>query len=76
MVASHKRPENEDDPRIIEQTRSYIRDFDRLAETTNSAQELYDKMLELHPNRQSRVGALEFSTRGQTVSAERDRCVR
>src|ERR1700681_3340970 len=51
VVASHKRPENEDDPRIIEQTRQYIRDFDRLAETTKTSQELYDKMLELHPNR-------------------------
>src|SRR5216684_973400 len=31
VVASHKRPENDDDPRIIEETRQYIRDFDRLA---------------------------------------------
>src|SRR6202140_4952771 len=30
VVASHKRPENDDNPRIIEQTRQYIRDFDRL----------------------------------------------
>ena len=33
-------------PRIIEQTRQYIRDFDRLGETATTAQELYDKMLE------------------------------
>jgi hypothetical protein len=26
VVASHKRPENEDDPKIIEPTRNYIRD--------------------------------------------------
>jgi glyoxylase-like metal-dependent hydrolase (beta-lactamase superfamily II) len=51
VVATHKRPENDDSPRIIEETRKYIRDFDRLAETTSSAQELYDKMLELYPNR-------------------------
>jgi glyoxylase-like metal-dependent hydrolase (beta-lactamase superfamily II) len=51
VVATHKRPENDDNPRIIEQTRQYIRDFDRLAETTATAQELYDKMLELYPNR-------------------------
>ena len=51
VVASHKRPENADHPRIIEETRQYIRDFDRLAETTKTAQELYDKMLELYPNR-------------------------
>ena len=31
VVASHKRPENDDNPRIVEQTRQYIRDFDRLA---------------------------------------------
>ena len=51
VVASHKRPENDDNPRIIEETRQYIRDFDRLAEQTTTAQELYDKMLELYPNR-------------------------
>src|SRR5262249_50503037 len=51
VVASHKRPENDDNPRIIEQTRQYIRDFDRLVETTTNPQELYDKMLELYPNR-------------------------
>jgi len=51
VVASHKRPENDDSPRIIEETRKYIRDFDRLAGTTSNAQELYDKMLELYPTR-------------------------
>ncbi len=51
VVASHKRPENEDNPRIIEETRQYIRDFDRLVEETKTAQELYDKMLKLYPNR-------------------------
>ena len=51
VVATHKRPENDDNPRIIEQTRQYIRDFERLAGTTATAQELYDKMLELYPNR-------------------------
>src|SRR6188768_2019030 len=40
VIAAHKRPENEDSPRIIEETRQYIRDFDRLAETTKTAQEL------------------------------------
>jgi glyoxylase-like metal-dependent hydrolase (beta-lactamase superfamily II) len=63
VVASHKRPENEDDPRIIEQTRQYIRDFDRLAETTNTARELYDKILELHPNRVNPGWALWSSAR-------------
>jgi hypothetical protein len=59
---------------IIEQTRQYIRDFDRFAETTNTAQELYDKMLELHPAPgQSRVGAMEVSTRRQALSPQRVR---
>jgi glyoxylase-like metal-dependent hydrolase (beta-lactamase superfamily II) len=51
VIAGHKRPGNDDDPRIIEETRQYIRDFDRLAETTTTARELYDKMLELYPDR-------------------------
>lgn len=51
VVATHKRPENDDHPRIIEETRQYIRDFDRLVETTKSAQELYDQMLALYPGR-------------------------
>jgi glyoxylase-like metal-dependent hydrolase (beta-lactamase superfamily II) len=63
VVASHKRPENEDHPRIIEETRQYIRDFDRLAQTTTTAQELYDKMLELYPNRVNPGWALWSSAR-------------
>jgi len=63
VVASHKRPENEDHPRIIEETRQYIRDFDRLAEKTRTAQELYDKMLELYPNRVNPGWALWSSAR-------------
>jgi hypothetical protein len=34
-------------PEELEGAGSYIRDFDRLAETSRTAQELYDKMLEL-----------------------------
>ncbi len=63
VVASHKRPENDDNPSIIEQTRQYIRDFDRLVETTTTAQELYDKMLELYPNRVNPGWALWSSVR-------------
>lgn len=51
VVATHKRPENDDSPRIIEETRQYIRDFDCLKKSTSSPQELYEKMLELYPNR-------------------------
>ncbi len=63
VVASHKRPENEDNPRIIEETRQYIRDFDRLVEQTTTAQELYDRMLALYPNRVNPGWALWSSAR-------------
>jgi glyoxylase-like metal-dependent hydrolase (beta-lactamase superfamily II) len=51
VVAGHKVPENDDDPRIIAETRQYLRDFDRLNEATANARELYDAMLELYPDR-------------------------
>jgi glyoxylase-like metal-dependent hydrolase (beta-lactamase superfamily II) len=63
VVASHKRPENEDNPKIIEETRQYIRDFDRLVEKTRTAQELYDKMMELYPSRINPGWALWSSVR-------------
>ena len=40
VIAAHKRPGNDDDPRIIEETRQYIRDFERITEMTTTAQEL------------------------------------
>ena len=51
VIAGHKRPGNDDSPRIIEETRQYIREFDRLAQTTTTARELYDQMLSLYPER-------------------------
>ena len=51
VVAGHKVPENDDDPRIIGETRQYLRDFDRLNEATANARELYDVMLELYSDR-------------------------
>ena len=57
VIAGHKRPGNEDDPRILEETRQYVRDFDRIAETAGTARELYDQMLKLHPLRMN-VNAL------------------
>ena len=51
VIAGHKIPENNDDPRIIAETRQYLRDFNRLDETTTTARELYDAMLELYPDR-------------------------
>ena len=63
VVASHKRPENDDNPRIIEETRQYIRDFNRLVYQTKTAQELYDEMLKLYPNRVNPGWALWGSAR-------------
>jgi hypothetical protein len=57
---------SEDGPRIIEETRQYIRDFDHLVETTGTARELYDEMLKRHPLRMN-VNALWTSA----LAAER-----
>ncbi len=51
VVAGHKVPENDDDPRIIAETRQYLRDFNRLNAATVNARQLYDAMLELYPDR-------------------------
>src|ERR1700719_4319503 len=51
VVAGHKVPGNDDDPRIIAETRQYLRDFNRLNATTKTARELYDAMLEIYPDR-------------------------
>ena len=49
--------------KIIDETRQYIRDFDRLAAETPTAQELYDRMLERYPNRVNPGWALWSSAR-------------
>jgi glyoxylase-like metal-dependent hydrolase (beta-lactamase superfamily II) len=51
VIAGHKRPGNDDNPGNVDETRRYIRDFDRLAGTTTTARELYDQMLALYPHR-------------------------
>src|SRR5271156_214297 len=51
VVAGHKVPENDDDPRVIAETRRYLRDFNRLNAATTTARELYDAMLEIYPDR-------------------------
>jgi glyoxylase-like metal-dependent hydrolase (beta-lactamase superfamily II) len=50
VVAGHKRVGNDDSPRIIGETRKYIRDFERLAMQTTTARALYDEMLRLYPD--------------------------
>jgi glyoxylase-like metal-dependent hydrolase (beta-lactamase superfamily II) len=51
VVAGHKIPSNDDNPRNVEETRQYIRDFIRLNDATKTPRELYDLMLELYPDR-------------------------
>jgi glyoxylase-like metal-dependent hydrolase (beta-lactamase superfamily II) len=62
VIAGHQRAGRDDGPEIIEETRQYIRDVDRVAETTNTARELYDQVLALYPDRVN-PGALWTSAR-------------
>jgi glyoxylase-like metal-dependent hydrolase (beta-lactamase superfamily II) len=64
VVASHKRPENDDNPRIIEQTRQYIRDFRTPGRNLdNRSGAVRQDVGALSEPGQSWVGALEFRTR-------------
>jgi glyoxylase-like metal-dependent hydrolase (beta-lactamase superfamily II) len=63
VIAGHKRPGNDDGPKIIEETRQYIRDFDRVVGETTTARELYERMLELYPDRVNPGGALWLTAR-------------
>ena len=63
VIAGHKRAGNDDSPRIIEETRQYIRDFNRVVDTTATARELYEEMLRLYPDRVN-PGAVWSSARG------------
>jgi hypothetical protein len=62
VIAGHKRETNGDGPNTIDETRQYIRDFDRLVDSTSSTKELYDAMLAIYPDRLNR-GALWGSAR-------------
>ena len=50
VIAGHKRVGNVDSPKILGETRRYIRNFERLARQTTTARELYDQMLKLYPD--------------------------
>ena len=62
VIAGHKRVGNDDNPRIIGETRKYIRDFERVVLQTTTARELYDEMVKLYPDWINR-GALWTSVR-------------
>jgi glyoxylase-like metal-dependent hydrolase (beta-lactamase superfamily II) len=49
VVAGHKKPGALDSPSVIQDTKSYLQDFDRLQKTATSDQELFDQMTELYP---------------------------
>jgi len=51
VVAGHGVLEPDSSPRHIEETRRYIRDFNACLATTSTPQELYERMLSLHPKR-------------------------
>jgi glyoxylase-like metal-dependent hydrolase (beta-lactamase superfamily II) len=51
VVAGHKIPDHDDDPRNIAETRQYLSDFIRLDQATDSPRELFDAMIELYPDR-------------------------
>jgi glyoxylase-like metal-dependent hydrolase (beta-lactamase superfamily II) len=50
-IAGHKRAGAPDTPNNIEETRKYIRDFDRIVAHTRTALELYKEMLAIYPER-------------------------
>jgi glyoxylase-like metal-dependent hydrolase (beta-lactamase superfamily II) len=61
VVAGHKRYGNDDNaPRVVDETRQYIRDFDRLDKETTTAEELYRRMVAMYPDRVN-PGALWLS---------------
>ena len=51
VVAGHKIPDHDDDPRNITETRDYLREFIRLNQVTDTPRALFDAMVKLYPNR-------------------------
>jgi glyoxylase-like metal-dependent hydrolase (beta-lactamase superfamily II) len=51
VVAGHKNPALDDDPKAIDETRSYLEDAARLSQTSHAALEFYNAMLERYPER-------------------------
>jgi len=51
VVAGHKQPALPDDPSILAVTKKYLQDFDRLNTETSTNLELYNRMLEIYPDR-------------------------
>ena len=67
VIAGHQRAGRHDGNEIIEETRQYIRDFDRIAGTTSTADDLYDQVIALYPHRIN-PDALWISAQGANPS--------
>ncbi|MFD5513786.1 MBL fold metallo-hydrolase [Streptomyces sp. NPDC127051] len=63
VVAGHKNKDLPDDPKILDETRQYLRDAIRLLDTKPTPQEFYDKMIKLHGDRLN-PGPLWYSALG------------
>ncbi len=55
VIAGHKRDGAEDSQDNIEKTCRYLQDFDSAVQRTNSAEDLYDAMIECYPDRINRA---------------------
>lgn len=51
VVAGHKNKDLPDDPKILEETRQYLRDTIRLLAKRPTPQEFFDEMMKLHGDR-------------------------
>ena len=54
VVASHKDKDLPDDPKVIQETRRYLEDVERVAASSHNAREFYDAMVRLYPDRKNR----------------------
>jgi glyoxylase-like metal-dependent hydrolase (beta-lactamase superfamily II) len=63
VVAGHKNKDLPDDPAILEQTRQYLLDAQRLLDAKPSPREFFDQMLELYPDRLN-LGPLWYGALG------------
>jgi glyoxylase-like metal-dependent hydrolase (beta-lactamase superfamily II) len=51
VVASHKNPDLDDDPKAIDETRRYLQDAERLSHSCDTALDFFNAMTELYPDR-------------------------
>jgi glyoxylase-like metal-dependent hydrolase (beta-lactamase superfamily II) len=51
VVGGHSDPNSSFGPEAIDETKAYFEDFNRIAEESASAEEVYSRMMKLHPTR-------------------------